>query len=186
MNPQVTATTDNRAFRTSFSNPNPTARAKGTTTADWCNHCKRAGHKADGCWILHPHLRPSSTKAERGARKGGGEPRFFGGVSQQTGTGLLNQNQRIDTSKPAAFNTEGGECVAGSSVASTTQLNQLLTQLNSLLQQQTTDFVQFNPISSSFNSNASSLNPTDLGHGTTNWVIDSGATDHMTWDQNKL
>jgi gag-polypeptide of LTR copia-type len=94
MNPQVTATTDNRAFRTSFSNLNLIARAKGTTTADWCDHCKRAGHNADGCWILHPHLRPSRTKAERGgARKGGGEPRFFGGVSQQMGTGLLNQNQ---------------------------------------------------------------------------------------------
>jgi GAG-pre-integrase domain len=25
-----------------------------------------------------------------------------------------------------------------------------------------------------------------LGHSTINWVIDSGATDHMTWDQNKL
>jgi gag-polypeptide of LTR copia-type len=49
MNPQVTVTTDNRACRTSFPNPNPTARAKGTTASDWCDHCKRAGHKSGGC-----------------------------------------------------------------------------------------------------------------------------------------
>jgi hypothetical protein len=47
MNPQVTAAIDNRAFRASFPNPNPTARAKGTTASDWCGHCKRAGHKSD-------------------------------------------------------------------------------------------------------------------------------------------
>jgi hypothetical protein len=77
MNPQVTATTDNRAFRTSFSNPNPTARAKGTTSVDWCDHCKRVGHKADGCWILHPHLRSSRTKAERGSARKGEANRVF-------------------------------------------------------------------------------------------------------------
>jgi hypothetical protein len=105
MNPQVIVTTDNRVFRTSFSNLNPTSRGKGTIATDWCDHCKRAGHKADRCWILHLHLRPSRTKAERGgARKGGGEPCFFGGVSQQTGTGILNQNQQTNTSsKPAVF-----------------------------------------------------------------------------------
>jgi hypothetical protein len=28
-----------------------------------CNHCHKKGHKRDGCWILHPHLRPTR-KAE--------------------------------------------------------------------------------------------------------------------------
>jgi hypothetical protein len=67
-----------------------------------------------------------------------------------------------------------------SSVASTAQLNQLLTQLNSLLQQQTAGFVLYNSNLSSFKNNSSSPKLANLGHNTSKWVIDSGATDHMT------
>ncbi|XP_010532412.1 PREDICTED: uncharacterized protein LOC104808431 [Tarenaya hassleriana] len=28
----------------------------------YCEHCKRAGHTKDRCWILNPHLKPSRYK----------------------------------------------------------------------------------------------------------------------------
>jgi hypothetical protein len=186
MNPQAPTDTDNRAFRASLSSPNPTAKAKGPTANDWCDHCKRAGHKPDGCWIRHPHLRPRPRVERGGARRGG-----FGGVSQQMGIGLPKQNQRTEEKAPeasrpgASLNTEM-ECASGSSVASTTQLNHLLSQLNVLLQQQNTGFVSHNSIICSLNSNVNNPNLADFGKNTTSWIIDSGATDHMTWDQNKL
>jgi hypothetical protein len=73
---------------------------------------------------------------------------------------------------------------AGSSVAGTAQLTQLLSQLNQLLQQQ-------NPGSFLYKSNFSCYSFYDpksvnLCQNTNNWIIDSGATDHMTCDQTKL
>jgi gag-polypeptide of LTR copia-type len=151
MNPQPPTNTDNRAFRAHPSNPNLAARAKGTTAADWCDHCKRTGHNREGCWVLHPHLRPSRNKGERGgARKGGTEQRF-GGISQGTGSDLrgVGQGMGADQTKPTGVVLNQAEPTpdpSGSSVASTAQLNQLLTQLNSLLQQQTAGFVHSNTI----------------------------------------
>jgi hypothetical protein len=105
--------------------------------------------------------------------------------------GQSKQNQRTkekapEASRPgASLNTEM-ECASGSSVVSSTQLNQLWSQLNILLQQQNTGSESHNSIVCSLNSNVNNPNLADFGQNTTSCIIDSGATDHMTWDQNKL
>lgn len=76
--------------------------------------------------------------------------------------------------------------LTGSSVAPTMHLAQLLSQLNSLLQQQNS-----NPGSLFDKNNFSShsyYSPkfANLCQNTSNWIIDSGVTYHMTWDQTKL
>ncbi|XP_078148487.1 uncharacterized protein LOC144543910 [Carex rostrata] len=99
MNPQPATNTENCAFRAQLSNPNSSARTKGTTTADWCDHCKRAGHNREGCWVLNPHLRLNRNKGERGGAMKGGNGRneqrpyqgSFGGVSVGLGSDPIKQ-----------------------------------------------------------------------------------------------
>jgi hypothetical protein len=60
MNSHQAETTENQALKTLHTpNPNPRgpAKTKGAAATDWCDHCKRARHNREGCWVLHPHLR---------------------------------------------------------------------------------------------------------------------------------
>lgn len=56
MNPQSENPESNRAFKAQHPSFKDTAQSKGVPATDWCEHCKRAGHNRDGCWVLHPHL----------------------------------------------------------------------------------------------------------------------------------
>jgi gag-polypeptide of LTR copia-type len=163
-------------------NPNVREGAKtrgAPNNNDKCDHCKNQGHTRDGCWHLHPHLRPNR---DRGNNGGGGrkweKERRFGGMSQASDLGI--NEGAVRTGSDPVNKTDP----AGSSMAGTAQLTQLLTQLNQLLQQQ-------NPGSFLYKSNFSCHSFYDpksanLCQNTNNWIIDSGATDHMTCDQTKL
>jgi hypothetical protein len=68
MNPRQSDNAENKAFKVQISNPNfrESAKGKGAPSTEWCDHCNRAGHNRDGCWFLHPHLRPVRDKGGRG------------------------------------------------------------------------------------------------------------------------
>jgi Integrase core domain len=185
MNPRQLESQDNQAFQVHHSNSNPsfrdTAKGRGASSTVQCDHCKKAGHNRDGCWFLHPHLRPVREKGDRGGKWGGGKKeKRFGGFSKGTET---DEGTSRDESAAQSNSLSGDP--SGSSVAQTVQLNHLLTQLNNLLQQQNPGFVYSN---NNFNSPkiSSSSKVANACQNTNRWVLDSGATDHMTWNKNKL
>jgi gag-polypeptide of LTR copia-type len=47
-------------------------RSKGGKEGERCTHCKRNGHTAEKCWILHPHLKPK-WRGDGGGNRGQGE-----------------------------------------------------------------------------------------------------------------
>jgi hypothetical protein len=146
MNPPQAETTENQAFKTLHTpNPNPRGptKTKGVVAADWCDHYKCAGHNREGCWVLHPHLRPVRNKGGWGGGK-------FSGLNKRSEWG----NERIEATEPSeSINPRGhpgrfehraepsesinprGHPGEGLSVAPTAQLAQLMSQLSSLLQQ---------------------------------------------------
>jgi hypothetical protein len=129
--------------------------------------------------VLNPHLRPNRNKGERnnwGGGKNRGKEQKFGGVSNK-GASDPNENQ----AEPSNNRSDP----SGSSVASAEQLSQLLSQLNNLLQQQTVGSVLYKS-NLFFSDQNNSSKIANLCHNTSKWIVDSGATDHMTWDQNKL
>jgi hypothetical protein len=171
MNPQLSENQESSAFQVHNSKPSfrDTARGKGAPSTERCDHCKKAGHNRDECWFLHPHLRPIREKGNwSGTRK---EKKGFSGLSK------IEEIKEAQSSNPNP--------PAGSSVAQTVQLNQLLTQLNNLLQQQTSSFVHFKDFFHSPNIYSSSQ-IANICQNTNRWIIDSGATDHMTCNKNKL
>ncbi|KAJ4779914.1 01P13-1 [Rhynchospora pubera] len=72
------AYTTSRRHPNSNPNPNPNPKAtreqEATATAAYCDHCNKAGHDREGCWVLHPHLKPARGRGRGGgggARRGG-------------------------------------------------------------------------------------------------------------------
>jgi gag-polypeptide of LTR copia-type len=87
MNSQAPESQDIRIFKAQIANPRGAAKTRGTpANVDWCDHCRRVGHNRDGCWVLHPHLRPARPKGERGNYHGGARKREdrkgFGGKAE--------------------------------------------------------------------------------------------------------
>jgi hypothetical protein len=134
----------------------------------WCEHCKLNGHKKDDCWFLHPHLRPKGPKKQGGDRRQGSD---------------LNEKRRKGLSPKIK---EKGEWVServestsafkgpSSNETQTYHMRQLMKQLSLLLiknSEQKTFGISINHIVSSKNSH---------------WILDSGATDHMTGNENLL
>lgn len=68
----------------------------------WCTHCKRKGHRADKCYILHPHLRPSTPKAN---------------ISQEDGSGQAQASSSKQT-KEVAMTASHGDIVRKSDLES--------------------------------------------------------------------
>ncbi|XP_078160139.1 uncharacterized protein LOC144555617 [Carex rostrata] len=144
-------TAENKAFVTRNPNPRGAAKTRGTPATDWCDHCKRAGHNRDGCWVLHPHLRPARSKGERGSSWGSArKAEKFGGMGRGAES-VSNEGAPTQITQPDMLQKKSDDF--GSSVAPSMQLAQLMSQLSTFLQQHASD---------------------------------SGATDHMTWDLNKL
>ena len=134
MNPRQSENQENKAVQVKHSNPSfrDTAKGKGVSSTEQYDHCKKSGHNRDGCWFLHPHLRPVREKGDRGKWGRTKKEKKFGGAVEKDER-IGSEGARAEPTQPS-HNFDG----AGSSVAYTIQLNQLLTQLNSLLQQQTT------------------------------------------------
>ena len=119
MNSHQSETTENQAFKTNHNrNPNPRgpAKTKGAAATDWCDHCKRAGHNREGCWVLHPHLRPVRNKGGWG----GGKKEAYSGLSK----GPDQVNEGGESAGIKSEPTKGAE-LSGSSVAPTAQLAHL-------------------------------------------------------------
>jgi hypothetical protein len=94
-------------------------------TQDQCTYCKETNHKQEGCWFLHPELRPARwiDKSE-GRRKGEKDWRWAnlskkeeGSKSFSTGRALSvfdpiqNEMERVSTgpsSEGNKGNTQGG------------------------------------------------------------------------------
>jgi hypothetical protein len=172
-----------------------------------CSHCWKAGHTADACWHLYPHLRLIREKGRKSGSAGGtslGEKeQFLAQAAEQvvepateSPTNLVCARERKEErSEPSA-------CVRslliqrpkdlcdehGSPEAHELQLAHLSTHLSNLLYQQKSGFVlckhnyfNYSPISLT-----STHNFSDLSQIISDWIVDSGATDHVTWEQNKL
>jgi len=119
MNSHQSETTENQAFKTNHNrNPNPRgpAKTKGAAATDWCDHCKRAGHNREGCWVLHPHLRPVRNKGGWG----GGKKEAYSCLSK----GPDQVNEGGESAGIKSEPTKGAE-LSGSSVAPTAQLAHL-------------------------------------------------------------
>jgi hypothetical protein len=87
---------------------NPTKSHKSNTYLKTCTNCKKNGHNRDGCWWLHPHLRPAKWKTGGGGFGGGAktEPRANLGftvereaISEEEAKGLMTRTR-----------SEEGEC----------------------------------------------------------------------------
>jgi gag-polypeptide of LTR copia-type len=209
MNSQAPESQDIRIFKAQIANPRGAAKTRGTpANVDWCDHCRRAGHNRDGCWVLHPHLRPARPKGERGNYHGGARKREdrkgFGGKAEVREVELDSADTE---NKPSNQRCDSEE----SSMANGAQLTKLLSQLNAMLQQQNctenskgfsktfSTFYSSKGLTSSVCSKNNYQNNLDhilckkpvqkiinLCQNSKGWIIYSGATDHMTYDQTKL
>lgn len=124
---------------------------RGGNNRPVCSHCKKTGHSADRCLILHPHLAPnksSSTSAN---------------AVSHSEDGNLSQN----TSQPSPT-------VAPSVNVPLDIIQQMLSALN----MKTGDSNSGNMIAPTANAKGISFNKLQ-SQSTLPWIMDSGATHHM-------
>ncbi|XP_021721334.1 uncharacterized protein LOC110688883 [Chenopodium quinoa] len=130
-----------------------------------CTHCNREGHDESDCFQLHGYLewwgdRPrggrGSTTASRGGGRAGGRGR--GSNSAPVRANKTNGQAPTHSSNNSASNSTDGAALAGISSA---QIQQLLDHL-------------------------SSLKPKLHGKQDLGWIIDTGASNHVTCDLSSL
>jgi hypothetical protein len=122
------------------------------------------------CWCLHPKLRP------KGGYKGG-----FKGENRRQGEKYVEHRENLQRKGKRGYSAQIGlvqeikhePALKQVVEPNLDQMRQMIQQLSVMLQ---TNTQQFNGIVSNLATNF--LN--------TNWVLDSGATDHMTGDKNLL
>jgi Integrase core domain/GAG-pre-integrase domain/gag-polypeptide of LTR copia-type len=205
MNPPPMAVTEGQAFRVAYGS-NPKGGERGRNNL-WCDHCKRAGHNKEGCWVLHPHLKPQRNKGGGGGYNNGGWRKeaniATGGAREETNGAAFPHSAATtgplplppSTAHSAVMNgpafshsapsTSSGPTLYGStgpgpSPVNPAQLSQLVSQLNQLLQ----SAPQFTG-SSELKSSNNSIYFVQKQHEP-NWIIDSGATHHMLCNPNKF
>lgn len=151
-------TTDRSAFASVGSTSRGSSGNSGHIPT--CDHCGRRGHSRDSCYKLHPHLIPPGSTRGRGRGRASGR-----GGARPSGTRFQD----------AAYSTEFQEDHQGqpSSHLTTSELD----ALRRLLQSQSGPFQS--ETSTSF---ATATMPAAHSAATSSseWIIDSGATDHMT------
>jgi hypothetical protein len=163
MTSQPSEDTKAKAMAAARQNPRPVARGDQAT---WCEYCKKEGHRKDEHWCLYPNLRP------KGPKKGG-----FRVGDQQQGENRENREEKrgffgvewvgtVELSNP-------GYKREPSVVLSNDQMRQLFQQLSVMFNANTTK-------SSGIISNLSRKMTN------TNWILDSGVTDHMTRNKKLL
>jgi hypothetical protein len=72
--PQLHHESEAQALCITHRNPNLRSRVRGDLALRY-DHCKKVGHQSDGCWFLHPQLRPIRARrqcfgSENDKRKG--------------------------------------------------------------------------------------------------------------------
>jgi len=168
MGPQKVEDPEGKAMATIRQNPNSRPIFQGNN-ATRCEYCKKEGHSKEECWCLHPHLRPKG-----GFKKGGGG---FRGADRRQGENRENRDGRREEKR--GFVAAGSDA-APQSLNPTTNTPELSQdQMRQLYQQLS---VMFAPNIKKASGMVTNL----IQNFNTNWILDSGATDHMTGDKNVL
>jgi GAG-pre-integrase domain len=176
---------ENQAFLSSNQNHNrkpnnPRGEMRGARNMARCDHCKKEGHDRDQCWFLNPHLRPKWWKGDKGGEArtcddDKGERGRDRDRSHEERRGLLcaNGSASYVGSGSDLGVASGSEAGQPNSLLSQQQLDQVLAQIKSSLGQRGkfTGMVSKQCLNSYTNNN---------------WIVDSGATDHMTGNINLL
>ena len=131
-----------------------------TNNRPWCDHCNRPGHTCETCWRIHG--RPPFPRGHGGGRHGGHSGR---GPSRAH---LTTESSHSEESP--ASSSSSSPAVGGLSSADMETLRRIMTQLNTT------------GASTSFAQTGISANFSHALHADSNqpWIIDSGASDHMT------
>jgi hypothetical protein len=99
--------------------------------------------------------------------------------------GFNSKDSNAKGSDQSAYSSNSSIEGIGSAEAASVQLARLLTQL--LLEKQKPGFVLYKSDSlNSLHNSTFILKIPNLCQNKNNWVIDSGTSDHMTWDKNIL
>ncbi|XP_068317167.1 uncharacterized protein [Pyrus communis] len=153
---------------------------KGKKTGLKCSHCDAGGHSRDRCWILHPELKPKFPRDNKGVSKGSYNPSYkanhvattsFDGALKFTTNpaALINEFAMFLHKKQGLGDSEG-------------PLNQCDNNQTALLGQFAgflagNEGVVQRDIPGILHSFSTALN---IGNVHDYWIIDSGATDHIT------
>ncbi|XP_068331522.1 uncharacterized protein [Pyrus communis] len=153
---------------------------KGKKTGLKCSHCDAGGHSRDRCWILHPELKPKFPRDNKGVSKGSYNPSYKANhVATTSSDGALKF-----TTNPAALINEFAMFLHKKQGLGDSEgpLNQCDNNQTTLLGQ-FAGFLAGNEgvvqmdIPGILHSFSTALN---IGNVHDYWIIDSGATDHMT------
>jgi hypothetical protein len=164
MNPHPTLKPESQAFTTHHRNHSLKGEIRGAATAH-CDNCKKEGHSRDECWFIHPELRP-----KRKDRGGGDRTKKKGADRdwERKGHCTVTLDESVKAKSQDAQGTISAHTAqlhTDLSQAQQDQLGNLLTQLLKNLNNKGT--LSNNRVHSFLHSDKC-------------WVIDSGATDHMT------
>jgi hypothetical protein len=165
MGSQPSTDQENKVFYSRYQNPR--SEMKGAQ-AIWCEHCKNKGHRRDECRFLHLHLRPKSTKRQGTDRKG----ERFSRDERRNFSVEVREEKEIGE---RVNRVEGHSVIKEFAPISSDQIRQMMEQLTVLLSHNEEKGKAFGII---LNSSIYSKND--------KWILDSGATDHMTGNKNLL
>jgi hypothetical protein len=187
-------------------------RGRGNRPAAYCDHCAREGHSRDRCWVLHPHLKPRRDKTSGG---GGNQPSVQAAVTSSASElpkftlAQLSQllQQLGDVGNKSAPVGEGQTAPKSGNPAGNLLNLKILESVNPCNQRNgsipnlgkvrimrkekrcphfTNSPLEIKCITTTFigcKSLAAHLNKTNVNN---EWVVDSGATDHMINCSNSL
>lgn len=153
---------------------------KGKRPDLWCTYCEHQGHLKDTCWILHPELKPKFDKEQRFSR----EAKSFQKKPTPSHTFKANHAAANDglvdfTTNPTALINEFAAYLQLKKVGneSNEEGNKaaLLGKFAGFLAE--TDGLSQDEIPGILNAFSTALNVNTMHDF---WIIDSGATDHMT------
>jgi Reverse transcriptase (RNA-dependent DNA polymerase)/gag-polypeptide of LTR copia-type/Integrase core domain/GAG-pre-integrase domain len=177
---------ENHAYATGFQNTNyQKSRSRGNpSTNEWCDHCKKAGHVRDRCWVLHPELRPNKIFSRGGGK---GKIGFLSATVEKKADGRANpvELQAGQAQNPVQFQFAGRAHFPEGTITHTDQNRkgqaQQPEQIESLIQQLRSLLPQGQP-----GSLISGINCKTANFSKNVWIIDSGASDHMTCNLENL
>jgi len=193
MNPSPVATTESQAFRATY------VKDKGKSNL-WCDHCKKAGHNREGCWVLHPHLKPQRNNRGGGGSNNGGWRREANSAIGEIARGRDEKGAEETRTNPTSYSSgpnygptqqygptaqspgisQPAQHAPNFSDTNSDQLAKLVNQLNRLLQP-SQPYTGLSELKLSNNSMYLNKN-----QHASNWIIDSGATHHMSCNPNKF
>jgi hypothetical protein len=175
MNPHPALELESQAFTAHHHNHSFKGEIRGAATAR-CDNCKKEGHSRDACWFLYLELRPKRKDrggGDRTKKKGvdrDWERKGYCAVNLDNADKTKSQGVHEATSAhtarlPNEFSQAQQDQLGNLSQAQQDQLGNLLNQLLKTLNNR--GILSSNCVQSFL-------------HSDNCWVIDSGATDHMT------